>query len=144
MTRDTLYFRLSLIWLALLLAAGSAIVASLEHWRLPVFPGTLAARQCSRPEIACVSYWEWAKLFALAMVMSVAITATAGAALWLVLKKAARPTGAGGNHYQSWTCGALLDREEAVFAIFSLMLARPSHQLGVIVKQFTFENCEQT
>ena len=22
--------------------------------------------------------------------------------------------------------------------------ARPSHQLGVIVKQFTFENCEQT
>ena len=24
------------------------------------------------------------------------------------------------------------------------VLARPSHQLGVIVKQFTFENCEQT
>jgi hypothetical protein len=30
MTRNTLYFRLSMIWLALLLAAGVAIVALLE------------------------------------------------------------------------------------------------------------------
>ena len=29
-------------------------------------------------------------------------------------------------------------------AVMPAVLARPSHQLGVIVKQFTFANCEQT
>jgi hypothetical protein len=46
---------------------------------------TSGAAMC-RPEIACVSYWEWARLIVLSVVMSVAITATAGAALWLILK----------------------------------------------------------
>jgi hypothetical protein len=41
---------------------------------------------CSRPEIACVSYWEWAKLISLSVAISIAITAVAGAGLWWIIK----------------------------------------------------------
>jgi hypothetical protein len=44
------------------------------------------ARACCRLEIMCVSYWEWAKLIALSMVMSMVITAATGASVWLIMK----------------------------------------------------------
>jgi hypothetical protein len=37
---------------------------------------------CCRLEIECVSYWEWAKLISLSLVISIAITAVAGAMWW--------------------------------------------------------------
>ena len=35
---------------------------------------------------AAMSFWEWAKLVAISLVMSTVITATAGAGLWLIFK----------------------------------------------------------
>jgi hypothetical protein len=39
----------------------------------------------SRPEIAFVTYWEWAKLIMLSMGISVAMTAAVAGAGWLIL-----------------------------------------------------------
>jgi hypothetical protein len=41
---------------------------------------------CCRLEVACVSYWEWAKLISLSVAISIAITAVAGAGLWWIMK----------------------------------------------------------
>jgi hypothetical protein len=49
------------------------------------FPRNTGGAACCRPEIARVSYREWAKLIALSVVISIAITAVAGAGwLWIM------------------------------------------------------------
>jgi hypothetical protein len=39
-----------------------------------------------RTEIACVSYWEWAKLIVLSLVISITITAAIAGASWVAFK----------------------------------------------------------
>jgi hypothetical protein len=39
---------------------------------------------CSRPGIACASYWEWAKLILLSVAISITRTAVAGAMWWII------------------------------------------------------------
>jgi hypothetical protein len=38
---------------------------------------------CSRPGIACASYWEWAKLILLSVAISITLTAVA---MWWIIK----------------------------------------------------------
>jgi hypothetical protein len=55
------------------------------HFRLPVFPEILAARHVAEWNYARVVL-GWAKLVAVSLVMSMVITAAAGAGVWLISK----------------------------------------------------------